>query len=88
MALFYSERARLRRLPLRLQFRRQLARRTGCDGRAELREQRHGASTVRVPTLRNIALTAPYMHDGRFSTLEAVVDHYESAGCSAASVDA
>jgi cytochrome c peroxidase len=30
----------------------------------------------RVPSLRNIALTAPYMHDGRFATLEAVLDHY------------
>ncbi|GAB3930897.1 cytochrome c peroxidase [Larkinella terrae] len=30
----------------------------------------------RVPTLRNIALTAPYMHDGRFATLAAVLDHY------------
>lgn len=32
----------------------------------------------KVPTLRNIALTAPYMHDGRFATLEEVVDHYNS----------
>ena len=30
----------------------------------------------RVPSLRNVALTAPYMHDGRFATLEAVVGHY------------
>jgi cytochrome c peroxidase len=30
----------------------------------------------KVPTLRNIALTAPYMHDGRFKTLEEVIDHY------------
>lgn len=30
----------------------------------------------KVPLLRNIALTAPYMHDGRFQTLEEVVDHY------------
>ena len=30
----------------------------------------------KVPTLRNIALTAPYMHDGRFSTLEKVLNHY------------
>lgn len=30
----------------------------------------------RAPTLRNIAVTAPYMHDGRFGTLDAVVDHY------------
>ena len=32
----------------------------------------------KVPTLRNIALTAPYMHDGRFATLEEVVEHYNS----------
>lgn len=32
----------------------------------------------RTPTLRNIALTAPYMHDGRFETLKEVVDHYSS----------
>jgi len=30
----------------------------------------------KVPTLRNIALTAPYMHDGRFQTLEEVIEHY------------
>jgi cytochrome c peroxidase len=30
----------------------------------------------RAPSLRNIALTAPYMHDGRFATLEEVLDHY------------
>ena len=30
----------------------------------------------KVVSLRNIALTAPYMHDGRFSTLEQVIDHY------------
>ncbi|MCP5559338.1 MAG: cytochrome C peroxidase [Verrucomicrobiaceae bacterium] len=29
-----------------------------------------------TPSLRNVALTAPYMHDGRFSTLEEVLDHY------------
>lgn len=30
----------------------------------------------KVPTLRNIALTGPYMHDGRFETLEEVIDFY------------
>jgi len=30
----------------------------------------------KVPTLRNIDLTAPYMHDGRFETLEEVINHY------------
>ena len=32
--------------------------------------------TFKAPTLRNIALTAPYMHDGRFSTLDEVIDFY------------
>jgi len=30
----------------------------------------------RTPSLRNLTRTAPYMHDGRFQTLEAVIDHY------------
>lgn len=34
----------------------------------------------RVPTLRNIAVTGPYMHDGRIQTLEEVLDHYFSGG--------
>jgi cytochrome c peroxidase len=33
--------------------------------------------SVRAPTLRNLASTAPYMHDGRFASLDAVLDHYE-----------
>ena len=39
---------------------------TGDDGR------------FKVPILRNVALTAPYMHDGRFATLEEVVEHYST----------
>ena len=34
----------------------------------------------RAPTLRNIALTAPYMHSGSIPTLEAVIDHYSAGG--------
>jgi cytochrome c peroxidase len=34
----------------------------------------------RAPTLRNIALTAPYMHDGSIPTLEDVLDHYAAGG--------
>lgn len=34
----------------------------------------------KAPTLRNIALTAPYMHDGSIATLEAVIDHYRVGG--------
>lgn len=32
----------------------------------------------KTPSLRNIELTAPYMHDGRFATLEEVIEHYNS----------
>jgi cytochrome c peroxidase len=32
------------------------------------------------PTLRNVEVTAPYMHDGRFATLDAVLDHYSTGG--------
>lgn len=38
------------------------------------------AQPMRVPTLRNIALSGPYMHDGRYPTLEAVIDHYFGLG--------
>jgi cytochrome c peroxidase len=32
----------------------------------------------KIPSLHNVALTAPYMHDGRFKTLEEVIDHYST----------
>ncbi|PSR11140.1 MAG: cytochrome C peroxidase [Bacteroidetes bacterium] len=34
----------------------------------------------RTPSLRNVELTAPYMHDGRFATLEQVLDNYAAGG--------
>ncbi len=34
----------------------------------------------KVPSLRNVAVTAPYMHDGSFQSLEQVVEHYNSGG--------
>jgi len=34
--------------------------------------------SFKAPTLRNIAVTSPYMHDGRFQTLDEVIDHYSS----------
>lgn len=40
-----------------------------------------------VPSLRNIALTGPYMHDGRFKTLEEVVEHYVSGVKRSATLD-
>ncbi|MBX7202996.1 MAG: cytochrome-c peroxidase [Bacteroidia bacterium] len=40
-----------------------------------------------TPTLRNIAFTAPYMHDGRFATLEEVIEHYNRGGIASPSTD-
>jgi len=37
-----------------------------------------GTPRFKVPTLRNIMLTAPYMHDGSFATIDDVLDHYSS----------
>lgn len=43
-------------------------------------ETRTGTGKFKTPTLRNIALTAPYMHDGSIPTLDAVLDHYSAGG--------
>jgi cytochrome c peroxidase len=40
-----------------------------------------------TPSLRNIARTAPYMHDGRFATLEEVIGHYNSPPLRGATLD-
>jgi cytochrome c peroxidase len=36
------------------------------------------AGAFKTPSLRNIELSAPYMHDGRFKTLDQVIEHYNS----------
>lgn len=41
----------------------------------------------KAPTLRNIELTAPYMHDGRFTTLDQVVNHYSSGLVNSPTID-
>lgn len=41
----------------------------------------------KVPSLRNISLTAPYMHDGRFASLEEVIEHYNSGVKESATLD-
>ena len=48
-------------------------------GRAEIAGKGY-EHAFRVPTLRNIALTAPYMHNGVFNTLDEVIDFYEAGG--------
>jgi cytochrome c peroxidase len=47
-------------------------------GRAKITGRDSDQGKFSTPTLRNVALTAPYMHDGRFKTLEEVIDHYSS----------
>jgi cytochrome c peroxidase len=46
----------------------------------EFTKKREDVGKFKVPTLRNIALTAPYMHDGSIPTLEGVLDHYAAGG--------
>jgi len=46
------------------------------SGRAHISQRPADAGRFRVPSLRNVALTAPYMHDGRFATLPEVLAHY------------
>lgn len=47
-------------------------------GRQRVTGEQADRGKFKAPSLRNIAVTAPYMHDGRFNTLEEVVEHYNS----------
>lgn len=51
-------------------------RNNGLD--AEVTDEGAGGGRFKTNSLRNIALTAPYMHDGRFATLGDVIDHYST----------
>jgi cytochrome c peroxidase len=53
-----------------------LEERAGDLGRMEITKSEVDRGKFKVPSLRNVALTAPYMHDGRFATLAEVVAHY------------
>ena len=56
-------------------------------GRATVTAREVDRGSFRVPSLRNIGLTPPYMHDGRFDTLAQVIDHYRSGVASSDHVD-
>lgn len=58
------------------------------SGRAAVTHLAEDLYRFMVPSLRNVALTRPYMHDGRFSTLEAVLQHYRTGIVSSATTDA
>ena len=45
-------------------------------GRGDITGNANDYGKFKVPTIRNIALTGPYMHDGRFATLDDVINHY------------
>lgn len=49
-------------------------------GRGAITKRIYDNGKFKTPSLRNIELTAPYMHDGRFETLEEVIDHYSAGG--------
>ena len=60
----------------------------GADlGLANVTNDPEDIAKFKTPTLRNIEFTAPYMHDGRFSTLEEVIEHYNSGGNYSLTVD-
>jgi cytochrome c peroxidase len=56
-------------------------------GRAQVTGRDSDTGKFATPSLRNVALTAPYMHDGRFATLEEVVEHYSTGQKRSATLD-
>ncbi len=57
-------------------------------GRARITLLAADSGTFKVPSLRNVALTRQYMHDGRFETLEEVLDHYASGVVNSTTISA
>jgi cytochrome c peroxidase len=76
MALFYSDRVGCAGCHSGFNFSGNWRDRQGETGRASFARNGTSARPLRVPTLRNVALTAPYMHDGRFASLDEVLGHY------------
>ncbi len=56
-------------------------------GRGKITGKSSDNGKFAVPSLRNVELTAPYMHDGRFRSLEEVVDHYSTGVKRSATLD-
>jgi cytochrome c peroxidase len=56
-------------------------------GRYKVTELATDYYKFKVPSLRNVEVSAPYMHDGRFGTLEGVLDHYESGIVASTTLD-
>jgi len=57
------------------------------SGRMRITGNPNDRNKFKVPSLRNVALTSPYMHDGRFETLQQVLEHYNSGIVQSATLD-
>jgi cytochrome c peroxidase len=57
------------------------------NGRFNVTNDPNDKGKFKSPTLRNVDLTAPYMHDGRFATLEEVIEHYNFGGHNSSTID-
>ena len=80
MALFYSQRVGCGGCHSGFNFAGAWRDAQGATAEPSFANNGVGTQSMRVPTLRNVSLTAPYMHDGSLSTLAAVLAHYEQAG--------
>lgn len=86
MSLFYSDRLACNTChsgPLLTNFKIEnngLAAEYGDNGLFRLTLDPEDKGKFKVPSLRNISRTFPYMHDGRFKTLDEVIDHYARGG--------
>ena len=82
--LFFSQRTRCFTCHLGVTFSAQGPRNNGLDliyednGLGEVTGNPQDNGMFKSNSLRNVALTAPFMHDGRFATLEQVIEHYNS----------
>lgn len=86
MALFFSEKTKCSQCHSGFNFSNNAFENNGLydnytdSGRKRLTNLSADFALFKVPTLRNVGVTAPYMHDGSITTLEAVVEHYNTGG--------
>ena len=57
------------------------------NGLGNITNNAYDNGKFKTPSLRNVEFSAPYMHDGRFATLEEVIEHYNSGGKYSSTVD-
>ena len=56
-------------------------------GRARVTGDSSDRGKFKTPSIRNLVFSAPYMHDGRFSTLEEVINHYSEGLKNSTTID-